>query len=233
MDQLNSVASIIALTMGVAWASGINLYASILVLGIMGATGNMVLPPELTVLSNPLVLGAAGLMYVIEFFADKVPGVDTGWDTLHTFIRIPAGALLAAGAVGDINPAVALVAGIVGGGLAAGSHAAKAGTRVLINTSPEPFTNWVASISEDVAVIAGLWTALHHPILFLVLLVLFLLMLAWLLPKIWRGIKKIFSAISRFFSSGKSSGPPAAHDPPGPEKPSPTAKTQENSSPSE
>jgi hypothetical protein len=233
MEQLNNVASIIALTMGVAWASGINLYAAILVLGIMGATGNIVLPPELTVLSNPLVLGAAGLMYVIEFFADKVPGVDTGWDTLHTFIRIPAGALLAAAAVGDVNPATALAAGIVGGGLAASSHAAKAGTRVLINTSPEPFTNWAASIGEDVAVIAGLWTALHHPILFLVLLVLFLLMLVWLLPKIWRGIKKVFSAIGRFFSGGNASGPPAAQKPPVQENPSPTAKTPQNTSPSE
>lgn len=200
MDQLQHISSILALTMGVAWASGINLYASILVLGILGATGNMVLPPELVILTNPLVLGAAGVMYVVEFFADKVPGVDTGWDTIHTFIRIPAGAMLAAGAVGNINPAVSLAAGILGGGLAATSHAAKAGTRVLINTSPEPFTNWAASIGEDVAVVAGLWTALHHPVLFIILLILFLLLLAWLLPRIWRGIKRVFKSIGRFFS---------------------------------
>jgi hypothetical protein len=200
MTDLNSITSIIALTMGVAWASGINLYAAILVLGIMGSTGNMVLPPELVVLSNPLVLGAAGIMYAVEFFTDKVPGVDTGWDAIHTFIRIPAGALLAAGAVGDVNPAVMIAVGILGGGLAAGSHAVKAGSRVLINTSPEPFSNWAASLSEDVVVIAGLWTALHYPVLFIVLLVLFLVLMIWLLPKIWRGIKSVCSAIGRFLS---------------------------------
>lgn len=200
MDQLQHISSIIALSMGVAWASGINLYASILVLGILGATGNIVLPPELTILTNSLVLGAAGVMYVVEFFADKIPGVDTGWDSIQTFIRIPAGAMLAAGAVGNVNPAVALAAGILGGGLAATSHAAKAGTRVLINTSPEPITTWTASIGEDIAVVAGLWTALHHPLLFLILLLLFLLLLAWLLPRIWRGIKRVFQGIRRFFS---------------------------------
>ena len=208
MDQLHHIAGIIALTMGVAWASGINLYASILVLGVLGATGNMVLPQELAILTNPLVLGAAGVMYVVEFITDKIPGVDTGWDSIHTFIRIPAGALLAAGAVGDVNPAVALAAGILGGGLAAGSHAAKAGTRVLINTSPEPFTNWAASIGEDIAVVAGLWTALHHPLLFIVLLVIFLLLLVWLLPKIWRGIKGMFKAIGRFFSGNNKAREP-------------------------
>ncbi len=214
MDQLHHISGIIALTMGVAWASGINLYASILVLGILGATGNMVLPPELAILANPLVLGAAGVMYVVEFFADKIPGVDTGWDTIHTFIRIPAGALLAAGAVGNVNPAVALAAGILGGGLAASSHAAKAGTRVLINTSPEPFTNWAASIGEDVAVVAGLWTALHHPLLFIVLLLLFLLLLAWLLPRIWRGIKRVLKSIGRFFSGGRGQPPGPQIEPP-------------------
>jgi len=230
MNDLNSIASVIALTMGVAWASGINLYAAILVLGIMGATGNMVLPPELTVLTNPLVLGAAGIMYFVEFFADKMPGVDTGWDTIHTFIRIPAGAMLAAGAVGHVNPAVSIAAGIMGGGLAAGSHALKAGSRVLINTSPEPFTNWAASLGEDAAVIAGLWTALHHPVLFIVLLVLFLLLLAWLLPKIWRGIKKVFSAIYRFFSGRRWQEPPAGSPPATTAEAPPSAPPQENES---
>ena len=215
MEDLNNITSIIALTMGVAWASGINLYAAILMLGFLGATGNMVLPPELAVLSNPLVIGAAGIMYFVEFFADKTPGVDTGWDTIHTFIRIPAGALLAAGAVGHVNPAVSIAAGILGGSLAAGSHAMKAGSRVLINTSPEPFSNWAASLSEDLVVIGGLWTALHHPVLFLVLLALFLILLIWLLPKIWRGIKSICSAIVRFFSGKRGQETmPATESPP-------------------
>lgn len=203
MDQLNHISSVLALTMGVAWASGINLYAAILMLGLMGATGNIVLPPGLEVLANPLVIIAAGAMYCVEFFADKTPGVDTGWDALHTFIRIPAGAMLAAGAVGHVDPAVSLAAAIVGGGLTAATHATKAGTRVLINTSPEPFTNWIASVTEDIAVIGGLWTALHHPLLFLGLMALFILLIAWLLPRIWRGIKLVFSKLRGLFSKRK------------------------------
>jgi isopentenyldiphosphate isomerase len=192
MDQLQHIAAVIALTMGAAWASGINLYAAILVLGLLGNSGSLTLPPDLQVLASPLVLFAAGTMYLVEFIADKIPGVDSGWDALHTFIRIPAGAVLAAGAVGEMDPAVVLAAALVGGGLAAGSHALKSGSRVLINTSPEPFSNWAVSLAEDVAVVAGLWAALYHPWLFLVLLALFLVLLAWLLPKLWRGIRGLF-----------------------------------------
>ncbi len=187
----------IALTMGVAWASGINLYAAIVMLGYLGSIGNIDLPPELHVLTNPVVMLAAGVMYCIEFFADKVPGVDTGWDLIQTFIRIPAGAVLAAGALGDVGTGSQLAAAITGGTLAAGSHLVKAGSRVLINTSPEPFTNWFASVGEDIAVIAGLWTALHHPLLFLLLLGLFIILMVWILPKIWRGIRKILARLGR------------------------------------
>ncbi len=201
----------IALTMGVAWASGINLYAAILVLGYLGTTGNIDLPPGLEILTDPLVMLTAGAMYCVEFFTDKIPGVDTGWDGLSTFIRIPAGAILAAGAVGEIGPAAQLAAAIAGGALAAGSHAAKAGTRVLINTSPEPFTNWFASVGEDVAVIVGLWTALHNPVLFIVLLVLLILLMIWLLPKLWRSIKKVFGWLGRLFGSGGRNTPPASN----------------------
>ncbi|HSO66365.1 MAG TPA: DUF4126 domain-containing protein [Desulfatirhabdiaceae bacterium] len=197
MTELNNISHIIALTMGVAWASGINLYAAILMLGLLGSTGNITLPPDLLILTNPMVIFAAGAMYLVEFVADKIPGVATGWDALHTFIRIPAGALLAANAVGNVNPAVALAAGILGGGLAAGSHTFKAGIRGLINTSPEPFTNWTASVLEDLAVVAGLWMALHYPWLFIGLLVMFILLMIWLLPKIWRGIKKAFIVLRR------------------------------------
>jgi len=203
MDEFKQITDTLALAMGSAWASGINLYAAVLVLGLLGKTGNIVLPAGLEILMNPLVIGAAGVMYLVEFFADKVPGVDTGWDTIHTFVRIPAGVLLAAGAVGDVNPAVAIAAGILGGGVAAGAHAAKAGSRVLINTSPEPFTNWTASVLEDVAVIGGLWTALNYPLTFIAFLVLFMLLLIWLLPKLWRGIKKVFGFIGRLFGGGR------------------------------
>ncbi len=192
----------LALTAGAAWGSGINLYATVLVLGYLGMTGDVILPPELQVLSHPLVLVAAAVMYCIEFFADKIPGVDTGWDTLHTFIRIPAGAVLAAGAVGEVSAPVELAALLVGGSLAAGSHALKAGGRVLINASPEPFTNWTASVSEDVAVVGGLWAALHYPWFFLGGLLVFILLLVWLLPKLWRGIVKVFAFIGRLFGGG-------------------------------
>ncbi|MFO8083348.1 MAG: DUF4126 domain-containing protein [Desulfobacterales bacterium] len=203
MEQLNEIALIIALTMGTAWAAGINLYAAILVLGILGSTGNIHLPPDLQILMDPLVLGAAGIMYAVEFFADKVPGLDNGWDALHTFIRIPAGALMAAGAVGDINPALAVAAAILGGGIAAGTHVVKAGTRVMINTSPEPFSNIATSLTEDLLVVFGLWTALQHPWFFILLMVVFLLFLVWVLPKIWKAVKIVFSKIVGFFKGTK------------------------------
>jgi hypothetical protein len=187
--------SVIALSMGAAWASGINLYATLFMLGYMGMTGNIVLPEELEIVSNPMVMTAAGFMYCVEFFADKIPGVDSGWDTIHTFIRIPAGAMLASSAVGDVTPAVELTSAILGGALAAGSHTTKAGSRLLINTSPEPVTNWTASISEDLVVIGGLWAALNHPILFIIALVIFILLMIWLLPRLWRLIKHIFRRI--------------------------------------
>jgi len=190
---------IIALTMGVAWASGINLYATVFMLGFLGANGYIDLPPNLLVVTDPLVIIAAGLMYCIEFFADKTPGVDTAWDTLHTFIRIPLGAVLAMGAVGHVDPAVELAAFLVGGSLAAGTHATKAGMRVLINTSPEPVSNWVASFSEDILVITGLWAALNHPWVFLAGLILFILLMIWLLPKILIGIKRMYGFIKSLF----------------------------------
>ncbi len=203
MEHLEPILKTIALTMGVAWASGINLYAAILVLGVLGSTGNITLPPDLIILTDPLIIAAAGVMYAVEFFADKIPGVDNGWDTIHTFIRIPLGALLAAAAVGEVNPAVAIAAALLGGGLAASTHATKAGARILINTSPEPVTNWLASFGEDIAVIVGLWTALHYPFAFIVFLIVFILLLIWLLPKIWEGVRKIFGMLANLFRTKK------------------------------
>ncbi|AKH68321.1 protein of unknown function (DUF4126)/Short C-terminal domain [Spongiibacter sp. IMCC21906] len=203
MDEYQQLISVISLTMGVAWASGLNLYAAILVLGLGGSSGGIDLPENLQIVQDPAVMLAAGLMFSVEFFADKVPGLDTGWDALHTFIRIPAGALLAANTVGDVSPALQLAAGIAGGSVTSVTHAAKASTRVLINTSPEPVTNWAASISEDLAVFGGLWLALNHPLLFLVLFVVFLLLLIWLLPKLWRGIARIFRKIGQWLGLSK------------------------------
>lgn len=197
MDSPGQIANLIALTMGVAWASGINLYAAMLMLGLMAMNGAIQLPPDLQVLAHPWVIGAAGLMYLIEFFADKVPGIDTAWDTLHTFIRIPAGAILAAGAVGQVDPAMTLAAGILGGTVSAGAHAVKAGTRVMVNTSPEPFSNWALSISEDLVVLGGLWAAVRHPWVFLVFVGLFLLMAVWMIPRLWRSIKQLYRRLTK------------------------------------
>jgi hypothetical protein len=199
VEHLDPIIKTIALTMGVAWASGINLYAAILVLGILGSSGNITLPPGLMILTDPLIITAAGVMYAVEFFADKIPGVDNGWDTIHTFIRIPLGALLAAGAVGEMNPAIAIAAALLGGGLAASTHATKAGARVLINTSPEPITNWFTSLGEDAVVIVGLWTALHYPLVFVCFLVVFIFLMVWLLPKLWRGVVKMLSILANLF----------------------------------
>ncbi len=207
MEHLDQIIETISLTMGSAWASGINLYATVVVLGFLGMTGNIVLPESLHLLMDPMVMLVAVILYFVEFVADKIPGVDTGWDGIHTFIRIPAGVMLAAGAVGDVTPALAVASGLVGGAMAAGSHAVKSGTRVIINTSPEPFSNWAASVSEDVAVIGGIWAALHYPVLFLVLLGIFILVMIWILPKIWRGIKKVFSLICRIFEGGRRENP--------------------------
>lgn len=200
MDQISSI---IALTMGVAWASGINLYAAILMLGLLGTTGQIVLPANLEILMNPVVLSAAGFMYLSEFVADKMPGIDNVWDGIHTFIRIPAGAALAAGAVGEVGPEISLGVAILGGGLAAGTHATKAGSRALINTSPEPFSNWATSLSEDALVFAGLWGALHYPIAFIAFLLVFIVLMIWALPKIWRGIKWVLRSLRNFFSGNE------------------------------
>jgi len=191
--------SVIALSMGAAWASGINLYATLFMLGYMATTGNITLPAELEVVANPMVMTAAGFMYCVEFFADKIPGVDSAWDSIHTFIRIPAGAMLASSAVGDVTPAIELTTALLGGALAAGTHTTKAGTRLLINTSPEPVSNWTASISEDLIVIGGLWAALHHPVLFIIGLLVFILFMIWALPRLWRLLKLLFRKVGSWF----------------------------------
>jgi len=199
----------LALAAGAAWASGINVYAVILVLGLLGTTGYMTLPADLEILMNPFVIAAAGLMYCVEFFADKTPGVDTAWDAIHTFIRIPAGAVLAAAALGEMDPALQIAAFIVGGGLAASSHAAKAGTRVMLNTSPEPVSNWTASVAEDALVVGGLWAALYHPAVFLVLLVAVIAVTVWCLPKLWRAVRQLFGSLRAFFSGAPTTPGPA------------------------
>ncbi len=210
MEEGQAVVSAVALMLGASWASGINLYAAILALGLMGATGSIDLPPTLEIVESPVVIMAAGVMYVIEFFADKVPGVDTGWDALHTFVRIPGGAMLAAAAVGETDPSIQVAAFLLGGSMSAVSHATKAGSRIVVNTSPEPFTNIGLSLSEDVAVFTGMWAALNYPLLFIGLMIAFVAFAIWLLPKIWRGVKRVFAWIVRLFGGGKEEKESAA-----------------------
>lgn len=183
----------IASAAALAWGSGLRAYAVVFALGLAGALGWFELPEHLRLLQHPLVLGASGLMTAVEFFADKLPWLDSVWDAVHSFIRIPAGAALAAAVFGDSGAAAALAAAILGGTLAAGVHLAKAGTRAAINTSPEPFTNWTASLAEDAVVPLGLWLAVVHPIAFFALLLLFLITAALLLRFIWRGLRRLFA----------------------------------------
>jgi hypothetical protein len=183
----------IALASLLAWASGVRLYLVIFAMGMAGLWGWYGLPEGLKVLQHPWVIGAAGVMLAMEFLIDKVPGIDSAWDAIHTFIRIPAGALLAAGATGDDLSALTVAAGLIGGTITAGTHFTKAGSRAVINTSPEPVSNWTASVGEDIAVMSAIWVALTHPAVFLVLLALFLLLAIWLLPKLWRGVRAIAS----------------------------------------
>lgn len=179
---------VVALTSLLAWASGIRLYLVIFAMGVGGYTGYIDLPAGLEVLQHPWVIGAAGVLLVMEFVVDKVPGLDSVWDSFHTLIRIPAGALLAAGATGDTLSAVTVAAGLLGGTITAGTHFTKAGSRAIINASPEPFSNWAASFTEDGLVVTGIWLALLYPLVFLAALAVFTALVIWLMPKLWRGV---------------------------------------------
>ena len=185
----------LSLAMGTAWTSGINLYATVAALGIANQAQLIQLPPDLQVLSHPAVIAIACIMYVIEFFADKVPYVDSGWDVLHTFIRVPAGAILAARSLGDMNPALEFAALLVGGSIALAAHGMKATTRLAINASPEPFSNWAASVTEDVAVLGSVWLMFNHPIVMLIFVATFFALCVWLVPKIFRLAKRGFVAL--------------------------------------
>jgi hypothetical protein len=197
---------LVALAATLGFASGLRLYAVLFIIGMAGYLGWVDLPTGLAPLAHPLVLAASGFMCFVEFFADKIPGVDSLWDVLHTLIRIPAGAALAASVFGDSSSATMLAAAIMGGTLAAGSHFTKAGSRALINTSPEPFSNWGASLSEDVAVGGLLWLAVAHPLAAGAVIVLMILLMIWLLPKAWRTGRRLAGRLSGWLSAPKSRG---------------------------
>ncbi len=182
-----------ALAAGLGWTSGIRLYATIFFMGLLQYSGQHTLPASLAVLAHPWVIGISGLLFITEFLADKVPGFDSLWDAVHTFIRIPGGALLAAAAVVDADPGLAVAAGLLGGTLAAGAHLTKAGSRALLNLSPEPVSNWLASLTEDVLSISALWAMLKFPLLLLGMVGIMALVCLLLLPQLWRGIRRVLS----------------------------------------
>jgi hypothetical protein len=185
----------IAMAAGLGWASGLRLYAVLFFIGVLGYCGLIELPPDLVILAHPAVMLTTGALFAFEFGADKIPGFDSVWDAFQTFVRIPGGALLAAAAVADHNAALALAAGLLGGTFAAGAHFAKAGSRVLINTSPEPFSNWAASLAEDTLAAGMVWFAFTHPLVLLVILVLLVSLTVWLLPRLWRGVRRVVTTV--------------------------------------
>lgn len=190
IDQFD-VWQLLALAAALGFASGIRLYAVLFIIGGLGFLKWIPLPGGLVVLAHPWVLAASGFMFFVEFFADKIPGVDSLWDAVHTFIRIPAGAALAASVFGDSSAAATLAAAILGGTLAAGSHVAKTGSRAVINTSPEPFSNWAASFGEDLAVGTVLWLAYAHPVASIAVVGMLALLAIWLIPRVWRFIRSL------------------------------------------
>jgi hypothetical protein len=193
----------LALAAALGWASGIRLYAVLFFTGMAGVLGWLQLPTGLQLLQNPVVLAASGFMLFVEFFADKIPGLDSLWDAVHTVIRIPAGAALAGAVFGiDDHAAIGLAAAILGGTLAATSHTSKATTRAAINASPEPFSNIAMSLAEDALVAGGLWLAYNYPLVFLACLLLFVLLALWLIRVLWKFVARLVRRLVAIFSGG-------------------------------
>lgn len=185
----------IAIAMGASWVSGINLYAAVTTLGLLGRFAKLELPGELQVLTSWWVIGIAAGLYVVEFVADKIPIVDSTWDVVHTFIRVPAGAVLAATAFGDFDKSVQVIAFMLGGGLALSSHGTKAAARALVNTSPEPVSNVVVSLLEDVLAVGSILLSVFLPFLLFAVVAAGLLVSFWLLPKVVRFFRGVFRSI--------------------------------------
>jgi hypothetical protein len=195
-----NIIHILGLAMGAAWTSGINLYATVATLGLLQHFGLARLPGGLEALDNWVIIGIALFLYAVEFVADKVPYVDTVWDAVHTFIRVPAGAVIALSATTDLDPKVQVVALLLGGGLALSTHGTKATLRAAANASPEPFTNWALSTVEDIIAIGGVILAWLSPAVILIIILAFLLALAWILPKVVRAIGRMVMAVRAFVS---------------------------------
>jgi hypothetical protein len=191
--------STLSLALGSAWTSGINLYATVTVLGLLQKFGMTKLPGGLDVLDNWWIIGIAGGMYLVEFFADKIPYLDSVWDVIHTFIRVPAGAVVAYAATNHMDASVYTIATLLGGGLALSSHGTKAALRMGANLSPEPVSNWILSIVEDIVAFVGSLLSVFAPVLICIVLALFILFFLWFAPKVFRAIRRIFTAVAGFF----------------------------------
>ncbi len=190
----------LSLALGTAWTSGINLYATVTILGLLQKFGAAKLPGGLAVLDNWWIIGIAGGLFLIEFVADKVPYVDSVWDVIHTFIRIPAGAIVAYAATTQMDPTITVAATLLGGGLALSSHGTKAAARATANLSPEPVSNWALSFFEDGVAIISVFLAVFAPIAIVIVLALFALFFAWFAPKIFRAMRRLWIAIRALFS---------------------------------
>ncbi len=190
----------LSLALGSAWTSGINLYATVSMLGLLQKFGATKLPGGLDVLDNWWIIGVAGVLYLIEFFADKIPYVDSVWDVVHTFIRVPAGAIVAYAATNDMDASVGVIATLLGGSLAFSSHGTKAAVRMGANLSPEPVSNWVLSIVEDIIAFVGATLAVFAPVLIAIVLVIFAIFFLWFAPKVFRAVRKLFNGIRAIFA---------------------------------
>jgi hypothetical protein len=201
---MTQLISTIAIAMGASWVSGINLYAAVATLGLLSRFTHLQLPGELEVLTSWWVIGIAVVLYVIEFVADKVPYVDSTWDVIHTFIRVPAGAVLAASAFGDFDRSIQVVALLLGGGLALSSHGTKAATRAMLNASPEPVSNWVASIAEDILAVASIAVSVFIPVLIFVIVGAGLVISFLVFRRILRFFRQVASSIRGWFAPATS-----------------------------
>jgi hypothetical protein len=192
---------LLALAGALGWASGFRLYAVVFLVGLAGAMGWMDLPTGLQTLQHPVLLGTSGFMLFVEFFADKIPVVDSLWDMVNSVVRIPAGAALAAGVFGADGGVAALAAALLGGSLAATSQAAKTTTRAAINSSPEPFSNVAMSLVEDGLVVGAVWLATSHPVVFIVLLVI-TVVLMWIVTwMLFKFLRAVFRRARSFFNA--------------------------------
>jgi hypothetical protein len=192
--------STLTLALGTAWTSGINLYATVSVLGLLQKFSAIKLPGGLEILDNWWIIAIAGGLYLVEFVADKVPYVDSVWDVVHTFIRVPAGAVMAYAATTDTNAAVMVISTLLGGGLALSSHGTKAALRAGANLSPEPVSNWVLSIVEDLIAIVGTVLAVIAPFVIAIVLIIFTIFFLWFAPKVFRAIRRLINGAKALFS---------------------------------